>query len=516
VGFVHKEIKGSHKPKYDNEVHQYVAGSSIEKQYGGDNYACTEQKHASFRKGIERLNQEYPECSQAALAYAVLVIDLLYGNDLANCMVCDIGDVEYNPKTSTGFMFSELERRKRRFMEKYGDVIEEFNNIMKKKKYDRDDPERPWVIWNGSVKFEIAKITKIEEAMERLFCVAPVTLDIVSGAVTIDFDARIKNRWYSKPIKNGMTKFEGGLNAIAQYMNAIDGEFTEGDGKNFDSTVTPQMLFAIRDYRISKLKFKTPENVNRLYNYYTELVYSKIRMYNGQIIEKHGGMPSGARTTAIDDSLVNLMSRAVVYYEAYIRQHGTQPTPQQFVENFRYCLCGDDELDKHTVVPECDATQTGDLLKKYTNLEYPPERVVKSKDLNGLSFVGVKFRWLPTHKSYVGVPAYPGKILASWYLEEKQLTRAQRKGKAISLMIETYWEKNLYQFIRRYVEENFDINEPAAAPEGMDENLFQGLPTDQQIEDLWLGFERKTRWHELNAKWCSYNLETMSVDDIDG
>lgn len=495
LGFIDKKRFGSFKPIIVADIAEYVHNEC--QQWGVDNFAFSQQQHKSMEHGV--IKYDYPDhrCPEYLLDYATSCFMQEYGHSVIGHRPYDIGDTPYVPDTSGGYKFhlGEVSTKKQAYRQ-YPKEYQWLLNQWQKKSYKVDDKDRPIVLWNCVIKYEVLKLQKILDEEERLFQAGPADCDLVSGAYTCDFDMRIKSQWISKPIKNGMTKFYGGLNYIAQYLNTVkDGEFSEGDGKNFDTTVTKQYLERCRDIRIMTLHpaYQTEKHINVLNNYYLEMVHSRMIMHNGQVVEKATGVPSGARTTAIDDSIVNYLARAVTYAKAYELKYGEMPTVNMFIDSIKYCLCGDDELDKHIIRDECDARKTGHILKEYANLNYPADRVTTSNTLEGRSFVGVTFTWSQRDHLWVGKPAYPGKILTSWYIRERVLTQEEELGLHISLLIETFWDKPLYQKIKKYTLDHFSTTAKAVVyVEDLPKHFLEKIPSDEEIRGLWVGFENKT------------------------
>ena len=106
----------------------------------------------------------------------------------------------------------------------------------------------------------------------------------------------------------GMNPFVGGWNELYNKLKShpmrnrskIVG--FELDESEYDSSMRTFLFEAICDFRIKCLRVqdRTPENINRIRQYYRNIVNSVIITADGIIVQKHLGNPSGSVNTISD------------------------------------------------------------------------------------------------------------------------------------------------------------------------------------------------------------------------
>jgi hypothetical protein len=135
-----------------------------------------------------------------------------------------------------------------------------------------------------------------------------------------------------------MDKFRRGWHKLFLKLDAF--EFKESvDTKNFDGSLYAELLWRLAEFRFSFLarRFRTFENMLRIYNYYDALINTLIILPDGSVIQKSDGMPSGVYTTSSDDTLLN----EVLIYFAYLKSGGIVDY-EFFHKHFVAALYGDD------------------------------------------------------------------------------------------------------------------------------------------------------------------------------
>nr|UYS84616.1 polyprotein [Miscanthus potyvirus RRuschel-2022a] len=161
-------------------------------------------------------------------------------------------------------------------------------------------------IWNGSLKAEIRPIEKTEANKTRTFTAAPLET-LLGGKVCVD---DFNNQFYSHHLEGpwtvGITKFYGGWDRLLRALPE-GWIYCDADGSQFDSSLTPYLLNAILDIRLS---FMEPWELGErmLKNLYTEIVYTPIATPDGSVIKKFKGNNSGQPSTVVDNTLMVILA----------------------------------------------------------------------------------------------------------------------------------------------------------------------------------------------------------------
>nr|QCI56995.1 polyprotein [Bean yellow mosaic virus] len=242
-------------------------------------------------------------------------------------------------------------------------------------------------VWNGSLKAELRPQGKGLLNKTRSFTAAPIDT-LLAGKVCVD---DFNNKFYSLHLKIpstvGITKFYGGWDRLLESLP--DGWiYCDADGSQFDSSLTPYLINAVLDMRLSFMEdWDLGEQM--LKNLYTEIVYTPILTPDGTIVKKFKGNNSGQPSTVVDNTLMVIMA---VYYAA--EKLGIKGKLQDTLVFFAN---GDDLLI--AIKPECEAylDKFGDLFSEL-GLKYDfSSRTREKGDLWFMSHRGVKINdmWIP-------------------------------------------------------------------------------------------------------------------------
>jgi hypothetical protein len=202
-------------------------------------------------------------------------------------------------------------------------------------------------IWLASDKQELRTIKKIKKFgaefdNNRVFTGSPFELTITGNRLCVDFN----NRFYDCAGKTfsevGASKFNGGFaRLLARFTGFICWSL---DLKRYDSTQAERLLIALRRIRESMWanRYKTCDNMNRLFWYYYFIINAYIATTEGELIRKKQGTTSGNGNTIVDNTLLCILVLMYTYIFLFQkRSPGETPEYQQMLATIMAAVCGD-------------------------------------------------------------------------------------------------------------------------------------------------------------------------------
>nr|AGF29567.1 polyprotein [Pennisetum mosaic virus] len=161
-------------------------------------------------------------------------------------------------------------------------------------------------VWNGSLKAEVRPIEKTLANKTRTFTAAPLET-LLGGKVCVD---DFNNQFYAHhligPWTVGITKFYGGWNQLLEKL-PNGWIYCDADGSQFDSSLTPYLINAVLDIRLSFME-EWDIGERMLKNLYTEIVFTPIATPDGSVIKKFKGNNSGQPSTVVDNTLMVILA----------------------------------------------------------------------------------------------------------------------------------------------------------------------------------------------------------------
>jgi hypothetical protein len=266
--------------------------------------------------------------------------------------------------------------------------------------------------WSVRCKSEPLKMKKKLASNGRVIVAAPLNMQAPGATLFAIQNNRIYDaaRAFKIPCTVGVTKYYRVWHAL--YKRLIrNGKFKKGlelDYTNFDGTCSVAEFEQLMNVRYSLLKpsLQTPEILELFRRYYTEIVYTKMILANGEVVMKLSGNPSGQVNTIVDNSIINEFRW---YYAIYILS--PDENLDTITANSELITCGDDSL--LTVSPLWEQKFTP---KQFTQVFEahgwnPKISLLDWIEVHKLAYCSQSFRWL---KGWV-VPAPNNykKLLAS-------------------------------------------------------------------------------------------------------
>jgi len=258
--------------------------------------------------------------------------------------------------------------------------------------------ERPRPLWSVSPKIEPLKRSKILANDPRVFIIPPPEYLIHTGQYTEDFDDQLKRIAEQDPrfpIRVGGPVQYGGLTDVFRDLKGTGHKkFFAGDLEKYDKRIWEWMAQTAMRIRIHFLKKSgnwTDRDEEELKWNYHEFTHSMMLLSNGQIVEKHVGLPSGDFRTSTDGSLIHLVEKfmELIIYEL---ENGLKNLDLDDYVNVK--LYSDDHMGSADADIDMSFERRKWLFKQVGWIISADKDVV-SDTLDGIPFLGMTYRTLP-------------------------------------------------------------------------------------------------------------------------
>lgn len=195
-------------------------------------------------------------------------------------------------------------------------------------------------VFGNSIKEEIRRVEKIKENSQRTFTAGPIEMTVHGNRLFEDQNQKFYDSFLRTASVVGFSPLKGGWDALYQKLAAFAKGFAL-DESQYDSSLRFFLMWAIAEFRWSCLRpiDQTPENKERLLNYYRNLVNTLIITSDGVFILKQGGNPSGSVNTIVDNTLILYFLMAYAWIRVAPPGFCSYVT---FEALTRKALCGDD------------------------------------------------------------------------------------------------------------------------------------------------------------------------------
>jgi len=205
------------------------------------------------------------------------------------------------------------------------------------------------VLWRSTLKSERRPVEKLQCDPQKLrvFTASPFEHSILLNRFCLDMNEKFyqgagKHTWSFVGTSPFFLGFHDLYNRLNKHPNAC-----ELDESAYDSSLFRYLLRGCFDWRWSCLssEFKTPENYNRFYVLYRDIIDSWIVCGEGEVVVKHRGNPSGSANTIVDNTfcLFWLFAYAFIRLSSgRLRPDGREYGYDSFMANCEAALNGDD------------------------------------------------------------------------------------------------------------------------------------------------------------------------------
>jgi len=289
---------------------------------------------------VSKYGKPPPTFNEEHLNFAVQAMRRYFRPIMGASNVLSVEEVvgELDKSTSGGYPVSLHYMDKREFLETDFSLpyLKNFIN-------DQENERRYIPIWTSSVKAEMRPKEKVLANKLRTFCAAPIEMTVALNTLCLDMN----NKFYEAGSKGhcwsavGMTKFYRGWDKLARRLLKHKNGFAL-DVSEYDSSVCERLLMEVCDFRMSCLKNTDSKSKLLLQRLYTHIVHSVMVLSNGDLVQKHGGNPSGSSNTVVDNTLVLMIMFVYCTSIMYEKRFGSKMTHDYLMEHFELALYGDD------------------------------------------------------------------------------------------------------------------------------------------------------------------------------
>lgn len=195
-------------------------------------------------------------------------------------------------------------------------------------------------VFGNALKEEIRPRVKIDANSIRTFTAGPIEMTIMGNMLFEDMN----EKFYASHLKSasvvGFTPLKRGWDDLYRKLRVHPNGFAL-DESQYDSSLRSYLMWACAIFRWNMLRpeDQTPDNLERLKNYYRNLVNTLIITSDGVFVFKKGGNPSGSVNTITDNTLILFMLLA---YAWIMIVPDELLGYDKFMQHLSLCLCGDD------------------------------------------------------------------------------------------------------------------------------------------------------------------------------
>lgn len=410
----------------------------------------------------------------------------LVSRQLQDCRIIrndEICDYVMEWSTSPGWPFNVTgtETRKKAF-EKHGfSVMEDYIASGKK------------ALWSACVKSEVLKRKKILEGKMRLFSVCPLHVQQYLLKYCADFNTKFIEASRRERLQTwiGRTHYHGQWHSSMSRFADCDYVFSL-DEVNWDIHIHYDLFRAV--YRLRSLLTENDKHKGHFERLCQEVVCSYLISDQDDgggcpVIMKEQGNSSGSSNTIVDNSLIVLLLVMEAYFEVNIVD-----SLDDFLENVEVVVIGDDNLTgvRQRKVGMLTEQHVMDVMHRW-RIQARVESV--GTKIIGAHFVSKDVGWSQIIRpdvrvgNYVPVPSRV-RLLAHVLYGSPGFNFLQTGLKVNSLMLESYWDPEVYDWLKRM--QNWIKSQNKSLYAGESESMpvlsfYQSIFPDWMVEQLYLG-----------------------------
>jgi len=353
LGSVPKKFTGKNRRSLDINIARFENDSdkSVDRSAWGlpvPNVEAAYISLAKYAKDIPALDTQQTEALNVAMQWC----ERHFGPYMQNSRVKTQEEVVTNLdlSTSPGFPWTRKYAKKRAM----------FDNWEGYSQYMADDWERlrdrKYVaVFGNSLKEEIRPRVKIDANSMRTFTAGPVEMTIHGNRLFEDMNQKFYASHLQTASVVGFTPFKGGWDLLYRKLRKHPNGFAL-DESQYDSSLRAFLMWGCGQFRWNMLRVEdqTPENKERLLNYYSNLINTVVLTSDGVFVRKIGGNPSGSVNTITDNTLILFMLLAYGWIMCVPEELLSY---ECFMMETSLALCGDDNTwsVSHLALPHFNA-----------------------------------------------------------------------------------------------------------------------------------------------------------------
>jgi len=155
-------------------------------------------------------------------------------------------------------------------------------------------------LWQVNIKDELRGQDRVHAGKTRTFMSCPVETMMGTYRACASFNRAFVDQCLSFGSTIGIDKFSGGWDDLAHYLGTEGMVYFSGDGKRFDSSVSPPF----HKFNAYLRKLSLPDSLHTVIdNLYRETVFTPLVILGGSVVLKKTSNPSGGPNTPYDNTI---------------------------------------------------------------------------------------------------------------------------------------------------------------------------------------------------------------------
>lgn len=485
IGQIPKWSNFKNRRKIDEDV------LKIEDDLGTINdgqWGLTKPNQEAFYKALGKFQKkQFMDYDEDALKFAFECMVAHFGPHLKDC---DIESNEVSKKrldmsTSNGAALAMVYKTK-------ADLIDtDFFQSLLDKGWDRLLDDTFYFFTGTALKEEIRNKEKINLNKIRLFNPSSVEFTVLLNRLCGQFNDKFTEANLKTSSAVGISPFHGGWDRVYRYLLSTgkhnDCDKMEADATDWDSSLGFRIPMLIYKFRFMMLKpeLQTEENYIRMMNAAKNVFFSVMILFDGTVVGKYGGNPSGSANTVVDNTLILYFMFAYIYYLLI-------PDKRSYYYFSKYVtllLYGDDNLSKVHIKIQ-DRFTPVNISKEFSKvgmtMNFESEKFV---NMDEISFLQADFKHFINGTCIYHVEPFKGVESMRW--NEKAGDPINKLQRAIGLYIVSWSDLEARMYYNNIIKSLIRKYEPVCGRDQEWINVKHSYKNDFDMMKLYTGFEYK-------------------------
>jgi len=300
---------------------------------------------------------------------------------------------------------------------------------------------------------EMRTLEKIADNLLRVFMTVAIDALMAQIKYCAHFNQAIIYSYDCTPIWIGASKFHRNWDILYRRLDRHPCAYAL-DESAFDATLNPVFLRNMCALR-KKMTFPVGDSTPVLDYIYDDIIESIVVTYDGDLVQKPGGNPSGSYNTIVDNSVVLL---SLFYYAWFRLAPKNMRSLQAFRQHVELAICGDDNVwtTSREVEPWFNAVSVTTIWRSVGVLaKYGVE---KARPLSSLEFVSNHFYLHPVLQLYVPRPKFEKLFSSMVYASSFPDNLKWSVLRACYLRYDGFWDPEFNRIMTEFIEETIMAN----------------------------------------------------------
>jgi len=336
VGFINRNPRYVNKRMMDPFIRMFIdeCGIEVPKEWGlpVPNQAAAYRSLAKYAKDVPNLEEQ----DVLDLNSAWAMTERHFGPYMQNARVIgyDEAKTHLDMATSTGSPFNQHFKTKAELFAGDPEI-----DTWLQQDWEGLAVEGWSCLFTNSLKEEVRSREKMEKNSIRTFLAGGVDAVVHGTRLFVDMNEKFYDSHMKSSSAVGMSPYNANWDRLYRKLKVFVNGFAL-DESEYDSSLRVYLMWGCARMRWNMLapEFRTKENMQRVLNYYVNLVNTLIVTPEGVIVRKKGGNPSGSVNTISDNTLILYTLLAYAWIKTAPKGWGYQ----EFELHTAKCLVGDD------------------------------------------------------------------------------------------------------------------------------------------------------------------------------